>query len=65
LSDKKGSSWEGVLLEKRGNRSLVMIPALGLETQVAVKGDLEPNEQVLLTLSSVRIPETDMVFVSE
>jgi hypothetical protein len=42
-----------------------MIPALGLETQVAVKGDLEPNEQVLLTLSSVRIPETDMVFVSE
>ncbi|MDR1986400.1 MAG: RNB domain-containing ribonuclease [Treponema sp.] len=65
LSDKKGSSWEGVLLEKRGNRSLVMIPALGLETQVAVKGDREPNEPVPLTLSSVRIPETDMVFVSE
>lgn len=65
LSDKKGSSWEGVLMEKRGNRSLVMIPALGLETQVAVKGDIEPNEPVLLTLSSVRIPETDVVFVIE
>jgi exoribonuclease-2 len=65
LSDKKGSSWEGVMLEKRGNRSLIMIPALGLETQVAVKGDLEPNEPVLLTLSTVRIPETDIVFVAE
>jgi exoribonuclease-2 len=65
LSDKKGSSWEGVMLEKRGNRSQVMIPALGLETQVVVKGDREPNEPILLTLSSVRIPETDMVFVTE
>ncbi|MDR3114800.1 MAG: RNB domain-containing ribonuclease [Treponema sp.] len=65
LSDKKGSSWEGVMLEKRGSRSLIMIPALGVETQVPVKRDLEPNEPVLLTLSSVRIPETDMVFISE
>ncbi|MDR1029518.1 MAG: RNB domain-containing ribonuclease [Treponema sp.] len=65
LSDKKGSSWEGVMLEKRGNRSLIMIPALGLETQVAVKRDLEPNEPVLLTLSAVRIPEADIVFVAE
>ncbi|MDR1301811.1 MAG: RNB domain-containing ribonuclease [Treponema sp.] len=65
LSDKKGSVWEGVMLEKRGNRSLIMIPALGLETQVAVKGDLEPNEPILLTLSAVRIPEADIVFVAE
>ncbi|MDR2634112.1 MAG: RNB domain-containing ribonuclease [Treponema sp.] len=65
LSDKKGSSWEGVMLEKRGNRSLVMIPALGLETQVLVKQDREPNEPVSLVLAAVRIPEMDMVFVSE
>ncbi|MDR2398406.1 MAG: RNB domain-containing ribonuclease [Spirochaetaceae bacterium] len=65
LMDKKGSTWDAVVLEKRGNRFLVMIPALGLETQVALKGEREPNEPVLLTLASVRLPETDMVFVSE
>ncbi|MDR1955942.1 MAG: RNB domain-containing ribonuclease [Treponema sp.] len=64
LSEKKGSSWEGVMLEKRGSRYLCMIPALGLETQVAVKRELEPNERILLTLSTVRIPEMDLVFVA-
>jgi exoribonuclease-2 len=65
LSDKKDSSWEGVILEKRGNRALVLIPALGLETQVALKGGEEPNEAVSLTLKSVRIPEAEANFITE
>jgi hypothetical protein len=52
------------MLEKRGGRGVVMIPALGLETQAAIKKDLEPNEQVKLTLSSVRIPDAEAVFIA-
>jgi exoribonuclease-2 len=62
LSGKKDSPWQGITLERRGARSLFLIPALGLETQVPVKGDLEPNEPVLLTLKSVRIPEGEANF---
>ncbi|MDR2068518.1 MAG: RNB domain-containing ribonuclease [Spirochaetaceae bacterium] len=65
LSDKKDSSWEGVILEKRGNRALVLIPALGLETQVPLKGGEELNEVVPLTLKSVRIPEAEANFITE
>jgi exoribonuclease-2 len=62
LSGKKDSPWQGITLEKRGPRSLFLIPALGLETLVPVKGDLEPNERVSLTLKSVRIPEGEANF---
>jgi exoribonuclease-2 len=63
LSGKIGSRWDGVAVDKKGGRAVIIIPALGLETQAAVKKDLEPNEPVQLTLSSVRIPEAEMVFV--
>jgi exoribonuclease-2 len=62
LSDKKGSEWEGVLAEKRGGRGLVLVPALGIETQVPLKGDLEPNDPVALVLTAVKIPEGEAVF---
>ncbi|MDR2517916.1 MAG: RNB domain-containing ribonuclease [Spirochaetaceae bacterium] len=63
LSDKKESQWDAVALESRGPRSAVMIPALGIETLVACKHNLEPNEQLTLALSSVRIPEGEAVFI--
>ncbi|MDR0526144.1 MAG: RNB domain-containing ribonuclease [Spirochaetaceae bacterium] len=63
LSDKKGSQWQGVALEKRGPRTLVLIPDLGLETQVSVRGKIEPNESITLTLGSVKIPEGEAVFI--
>jgi exoribonuclease-2 len=56
------SRWEGVIMERKGNRFVVMIPALALETQVTAKGDLAPNDPVTLTLSSVKIPEAEAVF---
>lgn len=65
LSDKKGSCWDAVALEQRGARTLFIIPALGLETQVALKQNVEPNEVVSLTLAQVKIPELDISFVAQ
>jgi exoribonuclease-2 len=62
LSDKKGSAWEGVVLDRKGNRGAVFIPALGLETQVNIRGNLEPNDPVELVLKSVNIPEAAAIF---
>jgi exoribonuclease-2 len=63
LSGKKGSSWEGVALDRKGNRGIVLIPTLGLETQVSIRGNLEPNDPVELVLKSVNISESAAVFV--
>jgi hypothetical protein len=48
LSGKKdsGTIWDGVALEKKGNRQAVIIPALAFETQVAVRKNIAPNEPV-------------------
>jgi exoribonuclease-2 len=58
----EGSFWEGVVLEKKGARATVIIPALGLETQISLKSGAEPNDTVRLTLVSVKIPEAEVVF---
>jgi exoribonuclease-2 len=62
LLDKIGSRWEGVVLEKKGPKAAVIIPDLGLETQVSLKKDAEPNDLVTLSLLSVRIPWMLAVF---
>jgi exoribonuclease-2 len=54
--------WEGVVLEKKGGRSVVIIPSLGLETQVA-GASAAPNDTLTLALASVKIPEAEAVFV--
>jgi exoribonuclease-2 len=53
--------WEGIVLEKKGSRSVVMIPSLGLETQVAGSA-AAPNDTLILALASVKIPEAEAVF---
>jgi exoribonuclease-2 len=63
LADKKGSPWDGVVMEKKGPRAAVLIPALGLETQVPLKEEKEPNAPLRLILSSVKIPEGEINFV--
>jgi exoribonuclease-2 len=63
LLDKKDSRWEGVVLEKKGSRAVAAIPALGLETQVAAGSGAAPNDTLELALASVKIPESEMVFV--
>jgi exoribonuclease-2 len=63
LSDKKDSVWEGVVLDRKGNRGVVSIPALGLETQVSFKGGAGPNDAVRLICGHVNIPEGEAAFV--
>ncbi|MDR2435519.1 MAG: RNB domain-containing ribonuclease [Treponema sp.] len=64
LSDKKDSVWDAVALEKKGNRWVLMIPALALEIQVPLRSDPAPNDPVKLTLKSVHIPRGEAVFIT-
>ncbi|MCL2793586.1 MAG: RNB domain-containing ribonuclease [Spirochaetaceae bacterium] len=65
LSDKKGSVWDAIALEKKVNRWVVIIPALALETQVSARKKITPNEQLKLTLKAVNIPKGEAVFIPE
>jgi exoribonuclease-2 len=56
-------AWEGVVMEKKGSRGVVLIPALGLETQAALREDAQPNDAVSLSLGSVKIHEALAVFM--
>ena len=64
LSGKKDSVWDAVALEKRGNRWLTVIPELGLETQVSLRGDVAPNDGVRLALKSASVPTGEAVFAA-
>jgi exoribonuclease-2 len=63
LLDKKDSAWDAVALGRKGNRWELVIPALALETQVPLRGDVAPNDPVGLTLKSVNIARGEAVFV--
>lgn len=65
LHDKKDSTWDAIAIEKKGNRWLVIIPSLALETQVALQKDVSPNEKVKLVLKSANIPRGEAVFVQD
>jgi exoribonuclease-2 len=63
LSDKKDSVWDAVVLDNKGNRMLVIIPSLALETQTASQKNVLPNENIKVVLKSVNIPRGEAVFV--
>jgi exoribonuclease-2 len=63
LSEWKNSSWEGVIVEQKGNRVVVIIPALGMETQINAQGEL--NGSLVLIPLSVKIPEGEALFVEK
>ncbi|MCL2557867.1 MAG: RNB domain-containing ribonuclease [Treponema sp.] len=62
LGERKNSAWEAVALEKRGNRWVVAIPALALETQVGLRAHVEPNDVVRLALKSANVPLGEAIF---
>jgi exoribonuclease-2 len=62
LQDKIGSRWEGVVVEKKGPKAHLLIPALALDTQVSLKKEAEPNETLVVSLVTLRIPEGEAVF---
>jgi exoribonuclease-2 len=65
LAGKKDSVWEAVALEKKGARWALVIPAIGLETQAAIRKDIAPNDKLNLILKSVNIPALEAVFIAE
>jgi exoribonuclease-2 len=65
LSGKKDSVWDAVVLDSKGNRWVVIIPALALETQVSLQKNVSPNDNIQLLLKSVNIPRGEAVFVSD
>ncbi|GHV85343.1 exoribonuclease II [Spirochaetia bacterium] len=56
--------WDAVALDKRPKGTGIIIPELGLETQLGGVS-AEPNELLRVRLKSVRIPEAEAVFVLE
>ncbi len=64
LCGKKDSVWDGVAIDKKGNRWVVIIPSLALETQVSLQKDVSPNDDVQLILKSVNIPKGEAVFLN-
>jgi exoribonuclease-2 len=64
LEGKTGSRWEGVIVEKKGSLVRALIPALGLDTQLNLKGDAGLNDSIPLGLVSLRIPEGEAVFTA-
>jgi hypothetical protein len=58
----KDETWDAVVLDRKGSRGTVIIPALGLETQVSLHGKEEPNDKISLGLLSVKIPEGEVQF---
>ena len=60
--DGDGEVWEAVVLDRKGSRGTAVIPALGIETQMSLRGTEEPNEEIRLKLISVKIPEGELGF---
>jgi exoribonuclease-2 len=65
LSGRKNSVWDAVALEKKGSRGAAIIPALSLETQVPVRKEIMPNDQLKLILKSVDIPKLEAIFTAD
>jgi len=62
LSDKKDSVWDTVATENKGNRWVVIIPQLALETQVFLQRNVSPNDKIKLILKSANIAKGEAVF---
>jgi exoribonuclease-2 len=62
LSGMKDAVWDAVIFDRKGNRGTAIIPALGIETQLSLRGNEEPNDTISLRLVSAKIPEAETGF---
>ncbi len=62
LEQRPGWRGEGVLVDKRGRRSTVLIPDLDLDVQVHLRADLPLNSSVSLALRKVNLPVLEANF---
>jgi len=64
LADKKDSLWDAAAIENKGRAWHVLIPSLALETQVALRGNITPNDKITLILKSVNIAKGEAELVA-
>nr|VFK41673.1 MAG: exoribonuclease-2 [Candidatus Kentron sp. SD]VFK47492.1 MAG: exoribonuclease-2 [Candidatus Kentron sp. SD]VFK80188.1 MAG: exoribonuclease-2 [Candidatus Kentron sp. SD] len=64
---KRHPNWrgEGILVEKTDRRGIVLIPELGLETQIRYRGDPPLNQAFTLQLGKVDLPRLSPTFMME
>lgn len=62
LLQHPGWQGQGLIVDRRGNHHVVLIPALGLETQIYLRQELPLDSLVGLTLTDVRLPELEAFF---
>ena len=62
LSQHPGWHGEGILVDKRGLRGIILIPALDLEVQMHLHTDLPLDSIVPLTLSGLSLPDLEVHF---
>ena len=62
LQQHSGWRGQGVLVEKRMPRGVVLIPELALEARVKVAEDVAPDSVVPLRLTGVELPEREAYF---
>jgi len=62
LLQKTDWSGEGIVVEKRGRRHIILLPQLGLETNLYLPKDLPLDSMIQLTVSSVDLPRLEASF---
>jgi len=62
LQQRPGWRGEGVLVEKRSPRSVVLVPELALETRVKVADTIAPDSALPLRLTGVELPAREVYF---
>ncbi len=62
LLQNPGWEGEGIILEQRGNRSLVLLPDLDLETELYIKGSPPLDSVVALASTGVDLPRLEAHF---
>lgn len=62
LLQNPGWTGEGIVIEKRGKKDVVLIPALDMETRVNMKGERPLDSTVQLAISEVDLPNLEAFF---
>lgn len=62
LSERMGSRWEGIIVDRRDRRSILLIPEIAMELSVHLPKELPLNSVVPLQLSGVDLPRLEAHF---
>ena len=57
LKQNKDWNGEGIIVEIRGNKALILIPKLAMMTQIKFKSKIELDEEVKIKVSSINLSE--------